>query len=373
MRRATTSRCSAGEAPLALALALALVAAAAIGGVGALSPGGASGPPRREGESLEAPIRIERLPGCGSEGSLEPATECDLELSLPGAGAARWLTFAIAPDVSLEMTVTLTARTSSGSVDLALWLPGESATAAPPSQRGTNAGYNLTAPGGQRPPASDTDYIFLRGRDMVVPGVFTVLVSANTGTPRVRLRLSAASAITRANDDELKALGRLLAACCPRWNETSGGANASASAGAAGAEGWCGPMGRAMLAPSEDFSADPCHVPPNVCTTDGRLQQLILPAAGLDCGGAMPEVRAPSPSLLLNLDSSFLRRRPTNHIHMITINKKQNRPSPRSRRCALSTCRTTASARPPRRSAPSPRACPRSRRSCCAAPRCRGR
>ena len=38
-------------------------------------------------------------------------------------------------------------------------------------------------------------------------------------------------------------------------------------------------------------SKDPCHIPPNVCTTDGRLTQLILPAAGLDCQGAMPQVR----------------------------------------------------------------------------------
>lgn len=40
-----------------------------------------------------------------------------------------------------------------------------------------------------RPQASDTDYLYLAGRTMVVPGVYTLLVLAKTGTPRVELQV----------------------------------------------------------------------------------------------------------------------------------------------------------------------------------------
>jgi hypothetical protein len=42
----------------------------------------------------------------------------------------------------------------------------------------------------------------------------------------------------------------------------------------------------AALAPGHDASDDLCHLPPITCTNEGRLQQLSLPGAGLDCRGA---------------------------------------------------------------------------------------
>lgn len=71
--------------PLAAAAALLLLVA----GAAALDP--ALGTESRSGASLEAAQRIQDLPGCGGDGSLQPVTDgCSLSLTLPGGGAARW-------------------------------------------------------------------------------------------------------------------------------------------------------------------------------------------------------------------------------------------------------------------------------------------
>lgn len=66
--------------------------------------------------------------------------------------------------------------------------PGEAPSRDRPSQHGFNAGYNVSGPFAQQPPASDFDYAYLAGRDMVVPGVYTFALSAKRGTPRVELQ-----------------------------------------------------------------------------------------------------------------------------------------------------------------------------------------
>jgi len=43
--------------------------------------------------------------------------------------------------------------------------------------------------------------------------------------------------------------------------------------------------------------ADPCHIPPNMCTTDGHLTQLILPAGGFQCKGGFPDALSAFKSL----------------------------------------------------------------------------
>lgn len=67
--------------------------------------------------------------------------------------------------------------------------PGESPTSTRASQFSTNAGYNLSSPNAQNPPASDIDYVYLAGREMVTPGVYTLLIAAKSGTPSVQLQV----------------------------------------------------------------------------------------------------------------------------------------------------------------------------------------
>ncbi|KAI8469072.1 MAG: hypothetical protein J3K34DRAFT_459560, partial [Monoraphidium minutum] len=242
---------------------------------------------QRDGSSLETAQRISDLPGCGEDASLQPAMDtCTIHTTLSGAGATRWFTFAITQDTSLEMTVTIVARTTAGAVDIMLWYPGESPGSSRADQFGTNAGYNLSSPNAQNPPASDIDYVYLAGRDMVTPGVYTLMVAAKSGTPSVQLQVATASALTRMAEDELQSLARLLESCCPLWGAITGGGG-GAEIDRAG--GWCGAVGKAMVDPKREYTSDPCHVPPNLCTTDGYLTQLILPAGGLDCKGRFPK------------------------------------------------------------------------------------
>jgi hypothetical protein len=94
----------------------------------------------------------------------------------------------------------------------------------------------------------------------------------------------------------------VLAACCPRRGGGGNGTGPSEDGG----PGWCGPTGVRLLRPSDDYATDPCHTPPNVCTTDGHLLQLVLPAAGLDCNGSLPDALASFRSLKL-LELSYNR------------------------------------------------------------------
>jgi hypothetical protein len=67
--------------------------------------------------------------------------------------------------------------------------PGEPVTSTRASQFSSNAGYNISSPSAQNPPASDIDFVYLAGRDMVTPGVYTLLIVARSGTPRVGLQV----------------------------------------------------------------------------------------------------------------------------------------------------------------------------------------
>lgn len=78
--------------------------------------------------------------------------------------------------------------------------PGERPNASPADQRSINAGYNLSSPSAQNPPASDIDYVYLAGRRMVVPGVYTLLVVANSGTPTIRLQVGFVGLFPAAKD-----------------------------------------------------------------------------------------------------------------------------------------------------------------------------
>jgi len=73
-----------------------------------------------------------------------------------------------------------------------LWYPGEAVTSSRASQFSTNAGYNMSSPLAQNPPASDIDFVYLAGREMVTPGVYTLLLVAKSGTPRINLQVRAA-------------------------------------------------------------------------------------------------------------------------------------------------------------------------------------
>jgi hypothetical protein len=45
----------------------------------------------------------------------------------------------------------------------------------------------MSSPSAQNPPASDIDYVYLAGREMVVPGTYTLLVVAKSGTPTTHI------------------------------------------------------------------------------------------------------------------------------------------------------------------------------------------
>jgi hypothetical protein len=70
--------------------------------------------------------------------------------------------------------------------------PGESPSRTRANQFSSNAGYNISSAAAQNPPASDIDYVYLAGREMVVPGTYTLLVVAKSGTPSTRLTVRGA-------------------------------------------------------------------------------------------------------------------------------------------------------------------------------------
>lgn len=157
-------RCLQPKSCFSLLLAC-LALAAAARGARALGPAPSGA---RAGASVEAAQSLSDLPACGADGSLQPATDnCSVTVQFAGAGATKWcaaavapregrlcllagahaggvvalrrqlraakqsttlahdsgprFTFAISQEVSLEMTVTLVARTLSGSIDM--WAP----------------------------------------------------------------------------------------------------------------------------------------------------------------------------------------------------------------------------------------------------------
>jgi hypothetical protein len=80
-----TVHMAARRAALALLLAAAGLAAAP---ASALAPQPAAA---RDGSSLETALRISDLPNCGTEGSLQPATDhCFVTTRMSGGGIARW-------------------------------------------------------------------------------------------------------------------------------------------------------------------------------------------------------------------------------------------------------------------------------------------
>lgn len=77
-------------------------------------------------------------------------------------------------------------------------------------------------------------------------------------------------ATTRLIEEEVAVLRELGTRCCPPGP---------------GRSQFCSKLLPDVVSPSRPPEADICRVPPNSCTPEGRLQQLALAGAGLDCGG----------------------------------------------------------------------------------------
>lgn len=87
--------------------------------------------------------------------------------------------------------------------------------------------------------------------------------------------------------EEQEALKDLITSCCPglqRPDNSSSSTGTPPAAGPAAATSfWCSTVGQAITYDLRQWYADICHVAPNVCNREGRLQRLVIPPYALHC------------------------------------------------------------------------------------------